>query len=364
MYKTPRRSCTRNSDYDVLDLSVLPDDYLPRTNYARACDRETYDTRTDRVGWIEDGAATPRPVTDYWRVINREMVGPGSERTLSTALLPRGGQTSVNSLTTACSASGSVEFAALTHSIPLDFFVKTTGTGHLRSSYLLRLPLLSPDCDPYLKSSLRLRALILNCLTTHYAELWEELFTPTFRRDSWAKPDPRLPASFFTDLTASWSRHVTLRTDYARRQALVEIDVLAAMAFGLTLDELCTIYRVQFPVLNQNERDTWYDRNGRIVFTVSRGLVGVGLPRKKRTGDACYGLRTDRRTETGIAIGWEDVRDLKHGVVTRTIMDDTLPGGPFERTIEYHAPFDRCDREEDYRTAWAAFEERLGTSAN
>ena len=42
------------------------------------------------------------------------------------------------------------------------------------------------------------------------------------------------------------------------------------MAFGLTLDELCTIYRVQFPVLNQNERDTWYDRNGRIVFTVSR----------------------------------------------------------------------------------------------
>ena len=364
LYKTPRRSCTRNSDYDVLDLSVLPDDYLPRTNYARACDRETYDTRTDRVGWIEDGAATPRPVTDYWRVINREMVGPGSERTLSTALLPRGGQTSVNSLTTACSASGSVEFAALTHSIPLDFFVKTTGTGHLRSSYLLRLPLLSPDCDPYLKSSLRLRALILNCLTTHYAELWEELFTPTFRRDSWAKPDPRLPASFFTDLTASWSRHVTLRTDYARRQALVEIDVLAAMAFGLTLDELCTIYRVQFPVLNQNERDTWYDRNGRIVFTVSRGLVGVGLPRKKRTGDACYGLRTDRRTETGIAIGWEDVRDLKHGVVTRTIMDDTLPGGPFERTIEYHAPFDRCDREEDYRTAWAAFEERLGTSAN
>jgi hypothetical protein len=31
---------------------------------------------------------------------------------------------------------------------------------------------------------------------------------------------------------------------------------------------------------------------------------------------------------------------------------------PRERTIEYHAPFDRCDREQDYRTAWAAFDER------
>ena len=258
-------------------------------------------------------------------------------------------------------ATASVEFAALTHSVPLDFMIKTTGTGEIRQSILRRLPLLPLDCDPYLRSALRVRALILNCLTTHYTDLWEEVFVPGCRHDRWAKPDDaRLPTSFFADLTPHWTRHVALRTDYARRQALVEIDVLAAMAFGLTLDELCTIYRVQFPVLNQNERDTWYDVNGRIVFTVSRGLVGVGLPRKKRMGDTCYGIRTDRRREDGIALGWEDIRDLNRGVVTRTIMDDTLPGGPFERTIEYHAPFDRCDREEDYRTVWAAFEERLG----
>ncbi|MFH1758287.1 MAG: hypothetical protein ABH969_09590 [Pseudomonadota bacterium] len=41
-----------------------------------------------------------------------------------------------------------------------------------------------------------------------------------------------------------------------------------------------------------------------------------------------------------------------------TITDDTLPGGPRERTITYTAPFDRCDREADYATAWAAFEKR------
>ena len=60
----------------------------------------------------------------------------------------------------------------------------------------------------------------------------------------------------------------------------MEIDVLVAQALGLTLDELITIYRVQFPVMQQVEHDTWYDQNSRIVFTTSNVLSGVGFPRK------------------------------------------------------------------------------------
>ena len=129
-----------------------------------------------------------------------------------------------------------------------------------------------------------------------------------------------------------------LRTDYARRQALIEIDVLVAKALGMTLEELCTIYRIQFPVLRQNENDTWYDQTGRIVFTCSKGLPGVGFSRPE----------------------WEQIRHLQEGdnCPERPRNLDWLPEdqrASVPPTITYIPPFDRCDREADYKTAWEHF---------
>jgi hypothetical protein len=39
----------------------------------------------------------------------------------------------------------------------------------------------------------------------------------------------------------------------------------------------------------------------------------------------------------------------------RTFIDETLSDTPLERVIEYFAPFDKCDREKDYETAWSYF---------
>ena len=256
----------------------------------------------------------------------------------------------------------------------IDFFIKSTGTGHVNLSWLSRLPMLTDDCDPRLRAALRLRALRLCCLTTHYAVLWSEMCAAglprspragaarpavpaidAFRTDAWTRRDARLTDDWGA-LQHGWRRDVALRSDFARRQALLEIDVLAALALDLTLDELLTIYRVQFPVMRQYEGDTWYDAAGRIVFTVSKGLPGVGLPRRAIRGDTAWTLvRPGGVAESDTALGWEDVCGLRDGVITRRITDDTLPGGPVERLIEYHAPFDRCDREQDYRTAWQAF---------
>ena len=106
------------------------------------------------------------------------------------------------------------------------------------------------------------------------------------------------------------------------------------------------------------DANTWYDVNGRIVFTASKGLPGVGLPRKAIRGDSSYAVDVPTRHETNIALGWEDVRHLESGIIRRRITDNTQPGGPFQRWIEYVAPFTRPDREQDYRVAWETFASR------
>ncbi|MCL1800583.1 MAG: class I SAM-dependent DNA methyltransferase, partial [Promicromonosporaceae bacterium] len=167
-------------------------------------------------------------------------------------------------------------------------------------SVIDRLPYIS---DHAISSQITLRVLRLNCLTSAYANLWREC-TGT-----------------------EWTPDESLRNDAERRQALIEIDALVALALGVTIDELIIIYRTQFPVLRSydngtsNSNDYVFDVNGRLVPTTVRQAW-------KTKGN---GLTAEERTATH-------------------------PGSGISYT--YELPFARKDREADLRAAYLRFATR------
>ena len=356
-YQTPMKVCNTHRAYDKIDLENLPDAYLPRTNYLPMSDRTEYLRRTPHVTWMKAGETQKRPVTDFYRIIFRNMISHGAEKGLVSALCPKG-VAHVNAVQSVAfrHTADLIATCAISFSIVADFYVKSSGRSGLYASwtYFPKLRL-----DPCLIS----RVMSLACLTDHFSDLWDEVFDLVFTDQQWSQPDnSRLPQDFWQEITSDWTRHSALRSDYARRMALVEIDVLVAQALGLTLDELLLIYRVQFPVMQGYERDTWYDIHGRIVFTNSKGLAGVGLPRKGGRATPKTRITTpDGKTKDGNH-GWEDLyQDSQFLVpegttVDMTITDDTMPGGPCQVTRTFKAPFARANREEDYRVAWKFFE--------
>lgn len=328
LFKASRSICVLNSDYDNIDLTTVDEGYIQRINYSPNCDMGEYYSRLPKD-------SNGNPTTNYYRLIARKMLNITGERTLICGIVPPG-TAHTNGLigfefadldSMICSAGA---FA----SIPFDFFIKVMGKANLYSDNAGKLPIIHTIFD----NEIAARSLLLNCLTKNYGILWSKVFKDEYREVAWSKKDTRLDNSRFAKLNNEWNYEFPLRTDFERRQALIELDVLTAMSLGMSLKQLKTIYQIQFPVLKQYESATWYDANGRIVFTTNRSMVGVGY---------------DRKT-------WEyELKDAPAGKkFYRTITDDTMPRGPVERTIEYVAPFDRCDREKDYETAWKFFEKK------
>lgn len=330
LFKTSRTICVLNSDYDNIDLTHIGEDYIQRINYSPDCDMDEYYSRLPKD---LDGNV----ITNYYRLIARKMLNITGERTLICGIVPPG--------TAHTNGLIGFEFADLDSmicsagtfaSIPFDFFIKVMGKANLYGDNAGKLPIIHTKYDQEIAA----RSLLLNCLTKNYRALWNRAFKPEYKTITWTKQDTRLSNQKFSELQDDWNQTFPLKTDFERRQALIELDVLTAMSLGISLKQLKTIYQIQFPVLQQYESDTWYDANGRIVFTSNRSMVGVGY---------------DRKT-------WEyEVKDAPAGKkFYRNIIDDTMPGGPAERTIEYVAPFDLGDREKDYETVWAFFEKKYG----
>lgn len=328
IFKASRTKCVLNSDYDNIDLTNIGEEFRQRCNYSPALSVGEYLGRVPHTPWGTQ-------YTSEYRLVMRKMLNLSGERALIPAIIPKGSG-HIDGLFGIANKQNLAFWAACLASVPYDYLIKASGKSNCRNDLMSKISF--PKNEGCLSKEMTCRALLLNCLDKRYSEFWHQEYDEVFSTFCWAKRDFRLCDDRFSNLSAEWTSAVPLRTDFERRQALIEIDVLTAMSIGMSLDQLKTIYRIQFPVLQQYESNTWYDANGRIVFTTNRSLVGVGF---------------DRKT-------WEiQVKDAAPGkTFSRTIIDDTVSGGPFERTIEYVAPFDRCERENDYEIAWKFFEKK------
>ena len=343
VYQTPKEVSLKKGDFNIVDLEKISDEYIQRTKYLPLVGnyRSLSTFNAFVIGQDEHGNDIYDSLLDHYKVGFRKMVNLSGERSLICAVLPRRtahihGVISISFL----DRNYTVDMAALCSSIVMDFYWKTIATQNITESRLATFPF---GIKKKFKSAMYSRTLMLNCLNKYYDDLWSGCWCESFRTDSWSLEDARLKP--FSELTPSWNHDTPLRNHFERRQALVEIDVLAAMSFGLSLEDLEFIYDIQFPVLRQNEDDTWYDQKGNVVYSVSLCKKGVGVDRA--TWNTIRGEQLSDNIYQGATSSY---------IHTVPVEKSELYGG---EQVTYYAPYTRCDRIADYQRAWTFFEERF-----
>ena len=121
---------------------------------------------------IAENSWSGKVINDY-RIVARKMLNLGGERTLIAAIIPP--KTShINGLLgfDFKDENDLVLAEAMFSSLPFDYFVRTLNKGNLQPNVVAKLPYVTSKYN----SALCLRALMLNCLSEEYSQLWERLY--------------------------------------------------------------------------------------------------------------------------------------------------------------------------------------------
>ncbi|MEU2675981.1 class I SAM-dependent DNA methyltransferase [Streptomyces sp. NPDC007107] len=314
--QSPKIPYKSHRDWESNNPENFPEEFIPRTNYVRACSEHTYLDAQDT--WLN------LPTTEYFRLAWRKMLDFDGQRSLFAALIPPGPAHIDALYSMALKDNRHTSLCAgFWASLPLDYALRIAGKANLHSSGAASLPAPSPHHP--LASPLLLRALRLNSLTKAYAPLWQELYDPTWPGyEDWSNPRWPNLAPLASGLTSTWKYDTPLRTEYERRAALVELDALVSVWLGITADQLVAIYKSRYPVLSDYEAEMYFDVRGRKIAR-NHNTHGHGQTK-------------------------DDYRDLLDHLGSPSTTPP--PAG-------YTAPFYKADREAEMRAAHAHFQARL-----
>ena len=313
LYKMPDSATVKVQDWPAIDLEALGDGLNLYTKFAIGPDVFGY--RQNYTLWGRERTRA----TKFYRVAWRCQVPNDGERTLTPALIPPG-PTHTGSINSAKIKSSDVRdlvvVQAVLSSILSDFAVRAAPKSNIRARTIERIAMPSLKCS--IADELILRALQMNCLTREYADLWESCW-----REGMSSIAPILGRLGELDTRRKWTADSSAKVEIDRRNIQIEIDALVALLLDVSIDDLCTIYQTQFPVMASYDRRKYvYDHNGRRV-------PGEVLTSWRKKGDA---ITEHERTATHSGSGIDYV---------------------------YELPFATRDREADFRTAYAEFEHRL-----
>ncbi|MGF9755066.1 hypothetical protein AAII07_07675 [Microvirga sp. 0TCS3.31] len=317
-YKVPNSTMLHNQDWSQVDLEALESDALPLTAYKPLGPRSRYDDAYTH--WSVDGEVVS--ARDHYRVAWRRMADTAGQRTLISALVPPGAALiqTVGSVALPGQPRNLVLAAGSMSTMISDFMIRIAPKADILFSSVERLPAVD-DSEP-IASEIVLRTLRLNCLTEAYSRLWRDCYDPVFLDCAWATDRAFPGVESLGEISPEWTRQAPLRTAVGRRQAQLEVDVLVAKFLNVSADELCALYRSQFPAMYKFDRTVnFFDANGRLV---PNSVLTVWRKKSDRITD-------QERTATN----------------------------PSGNTYVYELPYQTLDREADMRQAYAHFERIL-----